>query len=254
MELTGPDDKGPSRRNVLRAGAAAVALGMPSVRVLRPDAALIPAYFGPDYFPAEWELLADPRLYAVILNVAGGPGETVNPAFQAAVRRVEERGGTVAGYVDMAYGNRDPALIETDVRRYRSWYKVGDFFCDQVAAGPEGLPFMQQVTGRMRALGAEFIAFNHGAYPDPGYQALADLLVTFEGPLSSYLAVQPPDWTLTGTRQRFCHLVYGVAETEFDAVLALAHLRNTGIVFVTDRSGVNPYDGLPAYFPRLLSL
>ncbi|GAA3232596.1 spherulation-specific family 4 protein [Actinocorallia longicatena] len=243
-----------SRRTVLRAGAISAALGMASPRAARPDAAIVPAYFGPDYFPAEWELLADPRIYAVILNVANGPGDAPNPVFAAAVRRIEERGGTVAGYVDVGYGRRDPALIEADVRRYRSWYHVADIFCDQVPAGPDMLPIMQQVSDRLRGADAEFIAFNHGVYPDPGYGALADLLVTFEGPLASYPAVQPPAWTMTGPRQRFCHLVYGVAEPEVDAVLTLARRRNTGVVYVTDHTGSNPYGGLPSYFPRLLTL
>lgn len=242
-----------SRRNLLRVMSASLvvpSVGMPT----RPDAALVPAYFPPDVFPLEWEQLSDPRLYGVVLNVAGGPGDVFNPVFKTAARQIELRGGTVAGYVDMAYAQRDPALILQDVQRYRDWYHVSDFFCDQVPSGPDHVSFMQETTRLMRESGAEFVAFNHGAYPDPGYDVPADLLVTFEGPLSAYLAVQPPDWTLTGTRQRFCHLIYDVQEADVDGVLSLARQRNVGIVFVTDRSGANPYDGLPSYFTRLLTL
>lgn len=249
----GPVVSGIGRRRVLAAGAAAV-FGIPAARMVRPDAALVPAYFGPDFFPDEWDLLADARLCAVILNVAGGPGDAPKPVFAAAVRKIEEAGGTVAGYVDMAYGTRDPVLVEDDVRRYRCWYQVADVFCDQVPSGPDGLPFMRHVSEGMRAAGADLVAFNHGVYPDPGYATLADLLVTFEGPLASYLEARPPAWTLTGRRQQFCHLVYGVAEGDLEAVLNLAGLRNTGIVYATDRTGANPYDALPPYFPRLLAL
>lgn len=220
----------------------------------RPDAAFVPAYFAPEFFPHAWDLLADPRLYGVVLNVDSGPGSKPDPLFAAAVRKIESRGGTVAAYVDIGYGNRPLEVVEAEAGRYREWYGVADVLLDQVPAGPAGLPYLQQVTRVLRAEGAEFIAFNHGTYPDEGYASLADLLVTFEGPQSAYTAVQPPAWTLKGNGQRFCHLVYGVPAADLDSVLALAEQRNAGIVFVTDRSGVNPYDELPSYFQRLLTL
>jgi hypothetical protein len=131
---------------------------------------------------------------------------------------------------------------------------VTDVLLDQVPAGRAGLPYMRQVTQSLRGRGAQFLAFNHGTYPDEGYAGLADLLVTFEGPWSAYTAVEPPAWTLQGPAQRFCHLVYGVPAADLDSVLNLARQRNTGVIFVTDRSGVNPYDELPSYFLRLLAL
>jgi hypothetical protein len=232
------------------------AIVVPRVATLpaRPDAAFIPAYFSPEFFPDAWNRLADPRLYAVVLNVDSGPGSLRDPLFAAAVRKIEAAGGTVAGYVDIGYGNRPPEVVDAEAGRYREWYGVADVFLDQVPTGPAALPYVQQITQVLRGKGAEFVAFNHGTYPDEGYASLADLLVTFEGPWSAYTAVEPPAWTLQGAAQRFCHLVYGVPATEVDAVLTLARQRNTGIVFVTDRSGVNPYDELPTYFSRLLTL
>jgi hypothetical protein len=243
-----------SRRDMLQALSAAIVVPGAAVRPAKPDAAFVPAYFSPEFYPLAWEQLADPRLFGVVLNVASGPGATPDPLFAAAVRQIEAGGGTVAGYVDVGFGSRAPELVDAEARRYRQWYGVADVFLDQVPADASGLPYMQQVTQLLRGKGAEFVVFNHGTYPDVGYASLADLLVTFEGPGSAYAAIEPPAWTLTGDRQRFCHLVYGVPAPELDGVLALAKQRNTGIVYVTDHVGANPYGELPSYFPRLLSL
>ncbi|MEO5874890.1 MAG: spherulation-specific family 4 protein [Streptosporangiaceae bacterium] len=247
-----------NRRKMIQALSAALVVpgGVPGgVPVsVRPDAAVVPAYFSPEFYPGAWDQLADPRLYAVVLNIASGPGLVPDPLFAGAVRRIEDLGGTVTGYVDVGYGSRPAEVIDLEARRYRQWYGVADVFFDQVPAGPAGLPYMQQVTELVRGRGAEFVVFNHGTYPDAAYDTLADLLVTFEGPLSAYTAAQPPAWTLQGPGKRFCALVYGVSAGDLDSVLALAGQRNTGVVFVTDRSGVNPYDELPSYFPKLVAL
>lgn len=243
-----------SRRDLFEALSMSVVIPGAAALPAKPDAAFVPAYFAPKFFPLAWEELADPRLFAVVLNVDSGPGSTPDPSFAAAVRTIGAAGGTVVGYVDAGFGDRPIEAIEAEARRYLQWYGVADVFLDQVPAEPAGLPHLQQITQLLRGRGAQFIAFNHGTYPDEGYASLADLLVTFEGPWSAYPAAEPPAWTLQGAGQRFCHLVYGVPAADLDAVLALAKKRNTRVVFVTDRSGVNPYDGLPSYFPRLLSL
>ncbi len=52
----------------------------------------------------------------------------------------------------------------------------------------------------------------------------------------------------------FWHLVYAAPGAVFDAVLDRAERCNAETVYVTDRSGANPWDGLPGYFGRQLAL
>lgn len=218
------------------------------------DAVLVPAYFHPAHFPGEWAQLADPRLMAVVLNVDNGPGTARDPEFVAAVARVETVGGTVVGYIDTAFGARPAAEIEREARRYRDWYGVADVFLDQVSAGPDLLGAYQRICTALRAREAEFIVFNHGVYPDPGYAAVADLLVTFEGTGSAYEQVRPPAWAMELPPERLCHLVFAVPPEALDSTLRLARRNNTGIVYVTDGDGANPWGGLPGYFGHELAL
>ncbi|MEO3786507.1 spherulation-specific family 4 protein [Actinocorallia sp. B10E7] len=219
-----------------------------------PDSALVPAYFHPEVAPEDWRRLADPRLYAVVLNIDSGPGRAPDPAFRSVVRRIEENGGTVAAYVDVGYARRDPALVVEDLRRYRDWYEIADVFFDQAPAAPDALPYMRAVTATARAQGADLVVLNHGVYPDPAYAALADVLVTFEGPAETYLTLTPPSWPRSHPRHGFCHLVHTCPPDLLDQVLALARRHHTGLVYATDRSTPNPYDRLPPYHPRLLTL
>lgn len=260
-DLTGGEDSSVSRRKVLRdvGKMASAAVVMPALLGAKasgsdedgPDALLVPAYFHPTHFPGEWQRLADPRLMAVVLNVHNGPGTARDPEFAAAVTRVERSGGTVVGYIDTAYGARPAAEIEAEARRYRSWYGVADVFLDQVSAGPEALAAYRRICADLRARQAEFIVSNHGVYPDPGYADVADLLVTFEGPWTAYQQVRPPAWTMDLPAERLCHLVYAVPPEAVDVTLRLARRANTGIVYVTDGDGANPWGELTGYFDEL---
>jgi hypothetical protein len=216
---------------------------------------LVPAYFHPAQLPDAWSALTDPRLLAVVLNIADGPGHGREPAFAAAVAGIEAAGGTVTGYVDAGYGARSVAEMETAARLYRDWYEVADVFLDQVPAGAATLATYQAVGARLRAKGAEFIVFNHGVYPDSGYAAVADLLVTFEGPWAAYRLMEaPPAWAATLPSWRFCHLVYDVPADALDQAVRLAGERGVGVLYVTDGQGANPWNGLPGYFDREVTL
>jgi hypothetical protein len=216
---------------------------------------LVPAYFRPGLFPAEWAALSDPRLLAVVLNVDDGPGDSCEPEFVSVASGIAAAGSTVIGYVDAGYGARSIAEIETAARRHRNWYGVAGIFLDQVPAGSRTLGRYRAVGARLRAEGAEFIVFNHGVYPDPGYADVADLLVTFEGPWTAYqLMDAPPAWARGLPAWQFCHLVYGVPATALDEAVALADERGAGVLYVTDRQGVHSWNGLPGYFAQELTL
>ena len=52
--------------------------------------------------------------------------------------------------------------------------------------------------------------------------------------------------TTSGTANKFYHVVYSVPRENFDHAFLLAIRRRAGSVYITDRSGANPYDCLPA--------
>ncbi|RKS76926.1 spherulation-specific family 4 protein [Actinomadura pelletieri DSM 43383] len=212
----------------------------------------VPAYFHPTAL--DWTTVADPRLGAVVFNVDSGVGSVRDRAFTAVAQRMADAGVRLVGYVDTAYGTRPAREIEDEVTRYRKWYGIQMVFLDEVSSVPGHVVRYERIAAGVRRRGAEHIVFNHGTYPDSAYAELADLLVTFEGPWSAYQHVRAPAWATQMPAERFCHLVYAAPQAVLARALARAGRRNAGVVYVTDRAGVNPWSGLPGYFSREMNL
>jgi hypothetical protein len=168
---------------------------------------LLPYYEHPSVRPAEWDAIiaAAPHLYAVVLNPASGPGDRPDEAFVELAARLRAAGVRTLGYVDTAYAHRPRTVVVRDLTQHRDWYATDGAFLDQVASGEAEFTYYRRLATAVRGT----LALNHGTAPHPSYARIADVLVTFEGPWTSYLHLGPPQWR-GGTDVRLCHLVYGV--------------------------------------------
>ncbi|MHB1433620.1 MAG: spherulation-specific family 4 protein [Streptosporangiaceae bacterium] len=209
---------------------------------------VIPAYFQPGGAPGAWESMAAsaPRIRAVILNVANGPGRAPSSPHRGPLGLLRDAGVLVLGYVDTNYGGRPAGCVFADIDRYRRWYDVGGICFDRAPAGPRHVDHYAMLAGGARERGAGYVFFNHGAHPVPDYADHADLLGTFEGPWHAYRTLAVPRWTRTRDAAKFYHVVHSVPPSQLAPVLRLATRRHAGCAYVTDRDGPNPYDRLPA--------
>lgn len=211
----------------------------------------MPAYFHPAVAGADWQALAahGTSVRAVVLNSADGPGPV--PERELTVAAVAT-GRPLLGYVDTHYGRRDPAAVRSDVDRWRHWYPTAGLFFDRVGAAEDLLPWYTHLMAGIRDATLGTVVFNHGTHPDPGYAALADALVTFEGPYAAYERLVVPAWTRDLAPDRLCHLVYDTPEGLLPTALARAAAAGAGGVYVTDRAGANPWGGVPAYLGSMV--
>ncbi len=216
----------------------------------------LPAYFNPTREAGSWDLV---RGYAsavrfVVLNPASGPGPAPEQEYASLRASLRLDKIKVLGYVNTDYGSRSRADVLQDTTAYRSWYDVDGVFFDQVASDVAGLDFYEQVVTDARGAGCRSVALNPGVYPHRAYLDLANLVVTFEGSLEEHRALQVPAWARDVPASRFCHLVYGVPESDLAATRARAELAHAGAVYVTDLHGTNPWGELPSYFPALAGM
>jgi hypothetical protein len=205
---------------------------------------LVPYYEHPAVRPAEWAaiLAAAPRLYGVVLNPASGPGDRPDPAFAETAARLRTAGVTLLGYTDTGYGGRPYEDVVRDLRRHREWYGTHGDFLDQVPSGIGELPHCERLVAAARSLGCSTLALNHGTAPHPAYAALADLLVTFEGPWTAYRRT-PAHPRQRPPGVRLCHLVYGVpagADVE-----GAARERGADVHCAVPGTGAHPWGTLP---------
>ena len=209
---------------------------------------VVPAYFRPDTRPDDWQLLAKhaQQVRLVILNLANGPGDRPDPAYHSALGRLREVGVAVAGYVDTNYGRRPAAEALADLDTFLQWYAVSGVCFDRVSVSAQDLGYYAALSRDARRAGARVVLFNHGAHPLEAYAEHANLLGTFEGPWRAYLRLAVPRWTRSRPADKFYHVVYAVPRENYDHAFLLAMRRRAGSVYITDRSGRNPYDCLPA--------
>lgn len=209
---------------------------------------VVPLYFHPAVLPEQWALLAERAAHVrlAILNPAGGPGASADPAHFAPLARLREAGVDIAGYVDTDYGRRHPREVMVDVVAHLDWYGVDAICFDRTAADVEHLPLYAELARLARLEGAGSILFNHGTHPVEGYAEHVELLGTFEGPWDAYRELAIPRWTRTYPPDRFYHVVHSVPRAHTEDAYVLAGCRRAANAYVTDRSGVNPYDALPA--------
>lgn len=220
---------------------------------------LVPAYFYPsDKGLEEWRRMAkaasDVPIVA-IANPASGPGERRDPNYTSALKLARDAGVTVIGYVTTSYGKRPQKDVQAEVDRWFELYPtVNGIFFDEQPSGKDSVPYCtalaQAVHERRKEHGA-LVMSNPGTVCAPGYVTpwsginLCCLQENKFG-LERY---QPPDWTRSVPPAQVVGLVYdepSIARMRANVQEALK--KRVGYVYITDRTGANPWDGLPGYW------
>ena len=190
----------------------------------------------------------------VVLNPSSGPGPGRRESCAVLAGRLRRAGIRRIGYVNTDYGTRPRSDVRHECAAFRDWYDVDGVFLDQVSSDVAGLDAYEHYVLDARSLGCHTVVLNPGVYPHRAYLDLANLVVTFEGNLETHRGVQVPQWAMSLPPQRFCHLVYGVPESEIDDVRRRAARSNAGALYLTDGVAPNPWGTLAGYWEKVAQL
>lgn len=168
----------------------------------------------------------------------------------------------VVAYVSTAYGSgtRSVVDVKATIDKYIELYPglLDGFFLGEMAAGSDRLAFYTDLYTYIHGKGLSVIG-DPGSFPDAGYAAAADVLVTFEGNATAYQNIDPQPshtWVYNQDNTRQAMLVHSASActTMQKAVETANKARsNTGLVYVTDLVGTgSPWSGLPTYWTKLL--
>jgi Spherulation-specific family 4 len=211
----------------------------------------VPAYF---YSSSIWAQAIDtrPAPAVMLLNVDNGAGTAPVAHFQTLVRQAHDAGITILGYSSTDYGQRAISSVETEVEEYKSWYGVNGIFLDLTQGTPGEFSYYRTLTNFIRSTipnGAVWL--NPGVYPDQEFMSIANVVMVFEGPYSSYLSDQVPSWITQYPPSQFAHVIYETPSSDLATAVSLSRERRAGHLFVTDLSGAgNPYGALPSYWSQ----
>lgn len=223
---------------------------------------LVPAYFDPGSNATNWNSLAAAAQrvpLVAIMNPNNGPSTSAKASYARAITNVQAAGGQVIGYIYSSYTRRPLIELETDIDRYLSFYKIDGFFVDEMTNDSVAahLSYYEELYRYIKSKNPSYRVMGN-----PGINTLsiymerpvADALVTFESN-AGYPSYRPDVWTQTPPVGRFAHLLYAVSTAEtMTNYVQLARQRNAGYVYVTDDGGTNPWDTLPGYWEKEISL
>ena len=189
-----------------------------------------------------------------VMNPDSGPGTQAESSYTLAISSLESAGGNVIGYVPTEYTDNSISTVESEIDTYESFYpKIGGFFLDEMtdASNSADISYYQTLYNYIKGQNSSYIVVaNPGTSVPSSYANLADTLVTFEGPDSSYPGNTAISWRSGQPASKFANIVYETANTtSMFAGLSQAQSQNVGYVYFTDDGADgNPYNDLPSYF------
>ena len=207
-----------------------------------------PSYYAPG---PQWDTLLSgaPLVQLAVINPDSGVGASRDEAYAAVVSAAQARAVRVVGYVHTAYGSRDLAAVQEEIRNYVDWYGVDGIFVDEAATSAEAFGYYAELDALVDHIPDFVSVLNPGVIPDPAYAAVGDIIVSFEGSLEDYRHHAPPAWARALSPSRFWHIVHGVADDQGVAtVTALAAANEAQHLWVASQSGANPYAAPPHHF------
>ncbi len=211
----------------------------------------LPAYFYPG---ADWTraIASRPVPRIMILDItSSGAGTSPDRNYQAAIKRARDAGITIMGYANTNYTQRPASAVETDVKNYRAWYNVTDIFLDEVASSSAGVPYYRRLANYIHAVNpGSAVMLNPGTYPAEQYMSVGDIVMVYENTYASYVHLHVPGWVSSYPAAKFAHVIYATSRSQLANAISLSQRRHAGYVYVTGRSGSNPYGSLPGYWPR----
>jgi hypothetical protein len=227
--------------------------------------AIIPLYSWPTdssgNVVAAWNFVASehqkwPAIAVIpIVNNQNGPGPSFDPNWAKGIAALVNGGCKVAGYVYTQYGKRSLTRVETDIKRWRTWYpQVTALFLDEMrnTAGKES--YYSTLTSYATSNGFDFVVGNPGTSTIPSYLATVDALVIYE---NTAVPTSFSPWQASYSPNHFATLSYAVSSSAFPASQVTANRSSVAYQYVTDDGAPpdrNPWDSVSTYLDTLLSL
>ncbi len=235
--------------------ASACALVAPATIAAAPSTELVPAYFGPEGSPDEWQTMCSAMSAgsSAILNPDNGPVKREAGKYLEALKYCHERSQNVIGYVYTRYGRRSIKAVEKAIGDYYSWYPgVQGIFLDEMAEAPTPKleTYYATLEAYVHARGG-FVVGNPGDTSSTAWQlGEVDVLVTFEGSAAQFAAYTPAAWVLRAEPAQIANIIFAATgPAQMEAACEKAAAANTGSIYVTNLpEKPNPYESLPSYW------
>lgn len=217
---------------------------------------LVPAYF----YPAGEGLAAWKKMIAsaaqtpitAIVNPGSGPGKRIDPAYVEVFRLAKPSKIRLIGYVTLSYARRPIAAVKADIDSWLQFYpEIAGIFFDEQPSQADQANFAREAFAYARQNIAQGAIFSNPGVPCAREYFDSPTLPTicvFEHK-EGFEKLQLPAWTRELPRDRVLILLYEVPHaTAMREKLRSILQHRAGCLYLTNRTGGNPWDGLPTYW------
>ncbi|MDB6140093.1 MAG: sorting domain protein [Verrucomicrobiaceae bacterium] len=182
-----------------------------------------------------------------LINPNNGPGSSKVGGISANVSRLKAAGAKAAGYISTAYGATSLASVYSQIDRYVSWYGANGIFLDEMSDRSNKVSYYTSIHAYAKKKGL-LVVGNPGTFVPVAYAAVADVLVTYEDPLShGWNSEVQSSWTAKYAASKFGTIVNTVPSASMNGVVTRAISQHFGWVFATDAGGNDPFARAPSY-------
>lgn len=231
--------------------AGASTMGTPALGLL------VPAYFAPrGRGLTDWNQLIEAagRVPIIaVLNLANGPGEMPDPDYTRLIERAGKTSLLLIGYVHSSYAKRPLQDVQRDVDAWIRLYPgIRGIFVDEQSAAPADVPYYAELRRHIREVrGLQVMVSNPGVVCATEYFSgrASDVICIYESDQPAANVSWPDTMTGAHPSAEVLLLAHGVASPpRMEEWIALAARRHVRHLYVTDDTGKNPWDRLPAYW------
>jgi len=218
----------------------------------------VPAYFYPQYPDPKWGSMqtATPTCRFAVANVNSGPGSSPDENYKKQITAARSAGLQVFGYVHTSYGRRSLSDVQSEVDKWFSYYAPLDgIFYDETSQSCSDFAYYTTVYQYAKKNNpAGIVVVNPGTVVPACLNSTGDIIVNFEDTEGTYNNWKAAGWEDKFPPEKFWHIVHTASSSSLPQLLSLAKSRNSGNIYITDKTLPNPYDGLPSYWTTEVTL
>ncbi len=222
---------------------------------------VIPLYT--NYSTSKWSEVIQAKLshstvpIVAIVNPHIGPGTYYNSSFAAGVKRMQQAGIMVLGYVWTDYGAKNGSYLDAQMQAYSTWYAVNGIFLDGMAnslRSPSGayMPaYYANLTAYSKSIGMTIVFGNPGADVPVQFVGTVDTLGIFENsflPSLKFLG----GWHAKYNKTNFAFVSYNVTSLSSMSSYIVEASNFVGYLFLSNMTRSH-YPSPPPYLNQLVA-
>lgn len=169
-----------------------------------------------------------------------------------AISNVKKAGVNILGYVYTNYTRRSMSKVRGDIDNWKRWYNPHGIFFDEMTNDDVGshISYYQNLDSYAKSKGFIFTVGNPGTQVPRMYFSAVDTVMIYES--QGY----PPDEVTCKPSNKNTEAlgIFPYNVPELNATNILRTKECIGYIYVTNDSGVNPWDTLPPYLVDLFEL